>query len=194
MLIQRLVHGSIFFSKLIFSIDNCFFNNNQIRNYIFNEGGAICSTYSNVSINKCIFNKNTINSGFSKGGAISMNYHSNLSLFECTFENNKIISYQSDTFGGAIQLLDTIITCKKCSFINNLAHSHSFNSSRRSDGGAISFYYRINNNEILNETFIECSFTNNTAYSDNCLSYGGAVFYCKSYQSQKTLSFTSKEV
>lgn len=186
--------GSIFFSKINFSFEECFFNNNTIMNYKFNEGGAVCSTNSNASFNKCIFNENLIQSNYSKGGAISMKSYSNLSLFECIFKNNKIISEQEDSYGGAISLYNSIISCKKSSFVNNLAYSKSSQSSIRSVGGAISFFYRMNDNEILNESFIECSFTNNTAYSDDCLSYGGAILYCKSHKFEKNISFTSNEL
>lgn len=46
----------------------------------------------------------------------------------------------------------------------------------------------------LCESFINCSFINNTAYSKYCIAYGGAIFYLKSYRSEASISFKSNEL
>lgn len=78
--------------------------------------------------------------------------------------------------------------------IKNCNFSDSLSSETRADGGAISFSYTMIDDLNLCESFINCSFLNNTPYSKYCIAYGGAIFYLKSYRSEASISFKSNEL
>ena len=175
--------GSIYFKtqvKCNFNINNCTFSSNSA----IGAGGSIYfknnydKNSSSNSISCSTFNANiaSTDNDQSLGGAIIF-LNSHLLLDKCTFKNNTSHSKYNDACGGAISFIESTVICQNCQFINNLAKYIKYAIYYDSLGGAISFL--ISSEMSLIETFENCLFDSNTAYSDCHSSLGGAISFHK---------------
>ena len=173
--------GAIHFNNISGLIENCNFTNNYatnlggalcivgqgiVRNCIFKDnsaqrmGGAVCSSNANKIIN-CTFIGNIADNG----GGLSLG--KNEEVLNCTFRNNSALCYYGGAIYGEPRGEVFINLIKDCIFDDNHANKHYINMNCR--GGGV---YLERGGKIIN-----CSFTNNTAYSD----YGG--LYIKEHSS-----------
>lgn len=146
-------------------------------------GGVVCDNASPV-FNGCTFSENE---GMDGGGAHCRN-GSSPSFVLCTFEGNT--GYASTNSGGGIYIVSSSPTIEQCTFSENRT-SHgggiyglisgavvedcvfTMNAATWGAGGGVHF------EGTGTPTITGCTFTQNTAYSDNSGgAYGGAAIAC----------------
>ncbi len=151
------------------TVSNCTFSNNG--------GGGLFNYISNLTITDCIFSNNGAGAGSNSGGGLKCYSGGTmyvgptyLTITNCAFNNN----VASGT-GGALDLgRNTTATVSNCTFNANTAGFY---------GGGVNID-GTNNNFVLDNSFSNCTFLNNTAYA------GGGIYNNRSGLSVSGSSFS----
>jgi len=168
--------GAIYLNSDGVVIDNCTFQNCNAK-----SGGAISSPTKESDGIKNIVIKNSKfynNHASSYAGAIFY-ISKNLEITSCVFDSNYVELHEKMGAGGALQIgfekQDNNCKITDCIFNNNYVVPYNDSNGH---AGAACIRRGVN--------FINCNFTNNSAYDNGVLGFhdGGSVINCKFYNNR----------